>query len=104
MGTIGVDVRGAKIDGPKGYDPADLDPNAGGVAEDDSVGSTFDDDAAGKGKVLDVPDDAEDDLGAAGGFMDAGGGEVEDSGVGEMSGLAAGADVGTRTGISEVVD
>lgn len=87
--VVGVDVRVAKIDGPKGYDPAGLDPNAGDVVEDDPNGSTFDGSAPGPGTVLDGPDDAKENTGSAGVSRDFGGGEVEDS------------DAGTRTGISE---
>lgn len=91
----------AKIDGPKGYDPEGSGATKGDSFEDDPVGSAFDDSAAGTGTVSRVADDAEGDTGTAGVFKDAGGAEVEDSYVDEFSGLAAGADAGTRTGFSD---
>ena len=78
-----------------------LDPNEGDSVEDDPVGSTLDGPAADTGTVSEVADDAEDNAGAAGVFKDAGGGKVEDSGIDESSGLAAGADAGIGTWISE---
>lgn len=84
MDILGVDVRVAKIDGPKGYDPAGLDPNEGDSVENDPAGSTFDGSAAGMGSASDLLDDAEDMISGAGVFGDASRAEVKDSGVDEF--------------------
>lgn len=73
----------------KAKDPKVLDVNAGAVVEDEPIGGTVDDGAAWDRTLSDAYGDAENNGDAVGVLRD-GGGEVEEDGVDETTGLAAG--------------
>ena len=70
-------------------DPKGLDVNAGAVVEDELVGGTVDDGVAWDRTLSDAYDDAENSGDAVDVLRD-GGGEVEEDGVDETTGLVAG--------------
>ena len=70
-------------------DPKGLDVNAGAVVEDELVGGTVDEGVAWDRTLSDAYDDAENSGDAVDVLRD-GGGEVEEDGVDETTGLVAG--------------